>query len=281
MQAWMTWWMARRTLFAYHHLNELDLDLESEALVPTTNLCEAVHSSMWATSASGLKVKMDLYTVCAEDMTRSLLQQQFCLAASKGLLRGRGPSKAELMWRNAARSYKPERLAMAVKSAVEGTQFHSRGLGLEGDLDRTQSFRCHSRPGRRRLARSHRPDKDSRSIRTPLRHQPQGVTSSQDQRSRRVTNQGAEIFRSPDQMTQAEFTFATPPPPPSFQRNLFDSPQTPRTNSQENLVQHRQSHVSAAGMAPAPSNHPDSYRPARANRMAPAPSNNPDSYRPA
>jgi hypothetical protein len=39
-----------------------ELDLEEEALVPTTNLVENVHSSMWVFVGNGCKVKIDLYT---------------------------------------------------------------------------------------------------------------------------------------------------------------------------------------------------------------------------
>jgi hypothetical protein len=40
---------------AYYLVNELDL--EEEALVPTTNLIESVHSSMWVSTKNGCKVK--------------------------------------------------------------------------------------------------------------------------------------------------------------------------------------------------------------------------------
>jgi hypothetical protein len=52
-----------------------ELDLEEEALVPTTNLIESVHSSMWVFTKNGCKVKINLYIVTMDDMVRSLFQQ--------------------------------------------------------------------------------------------------------------------------------------------------------------------------------------------------------------
>ncbi len=52
-----------------------ELDLEEEALVPTTHLIESAHSSMWVSTKNGCKVKINLYIVTMDDMVRSVLQQ--------------------------------------------------------------------------------------------------------------------------------------------------------------------------------------------------------------
>jgi hypothetical protein len=54
-----------------------ELDLEEQALVPTTNLITSVHSSMWVFVNNGHKPKTNLYTTTMDDMVRSMLQQQF------------------------------------------------------------------------------------------------------------------------------------------------------------------------------------------------------------
>jgi hypothetical protein len=54
-----------------------ELNLEKEALVPTINLAESVHSSLWVFVGSGCKVKIYLYTTTMDDMVRLVLQQQF------------------------------------------------------------------------------------------------------------------------------------------------------------------------------------------------------------
>jgi len=43
LQQWLCWWAKKSTHLAYFPLNELDF--KEEALVPTTNLAENVHSS--------------------------------------------------------------------------------------------------------------------------------------------------------------------------------------------------------------------------------------------
>jgi hypothetical protein len=46
-----------------------ELDLEEEALVPTTNLIESVHSSMWGVSTkNGHKVKINLYIITMDEV---------------------------------------------------------------------------------------------------------------------------------------------------------------------------------------------------------------------
>jgi hypothetical protein len=45
-----------------------ELDLEEEALVPTTNLIENVHSSMWVSTKNGHKVKINLYIITMDEV---------------------------------------------------------------------------------------------------------------------------------------------------------------------------------------------------------------------
>ncbi len=74
LQQWLCWWAEKSTHIAYFPLNELDL--KEEALVPTTNFTENVHSSTkflleWSQG------KIELYTATMDDMVRFVLQQQF------------------------------------------------------------------------------------------------------------------------------------------------------------------------------------------------------------
>jgi hypothetical protein len=54
-----------------------ELDLEEEALVPTTNFVISVHSSMWIFDGNGHMVRTYLYTTTMDDMVKYVLQQQF------------------------------------------------------------------------------------------------------------------------------------------------------------------------------------------------------------
>jgi hypothetical protein len=71
--SWLAFWEKRSHHFAWYCIDELDLSLEEEAFIPTTNLSESAHSSMWVTQGNGPKVKIDLVQAVMQDMTRSIL----------------------------------------------------------------------------------------------------------------------------------------------------------------------------------------------------------------
>jgi hypothetical protein len=99
-------------------------------------------------------------------MTRSILQQQFCLAFSKGKVQGEGISKKNIELRCAANAQDPIHYGKTVVAFVHGMPLHSCKWGLERDID--MSFNV-----RRKLdgssmspteGTSHRPDKDVRIV---------------------------------------------------------------------------------------------------------------------
>jgi hypothetical protein len=57
---------------------------------------------MWMTQGNGPKVKIDLVQAVMQAMMRSILQQQLCLAFSKGKVQGEGISKKDMELRCAA-----------------------------------------------------------------------------------------------------------------------------------------------------------------------------------
>jgi hypothetical protein len=58
--SWLAFWEKHSHHFAWYCIDELDLSLEEEAFIPTTNLSESAHSSMWVIQGNGPKVKIDL-----------------------------------------------------------------------------------------------------------------------------------------------------------------------------------------------------------------------------
>ncbi len=77
LQQWLCWWAKKLTHLAYYSMNELEF--EEEALVPTTNLVENVHSSpcgfLWEMVRQFDLI--DLYITTMDAVVRSVFQQQF------------------------------------------------------------------------------------------------------------------------------------------------------------------------------------------------------------
>ena len=99
---------------------------------------------------------------------------------------------------------------------------------MEGGNDRTQTVRLSGRIGKRKTARSHRPHKDSRIVRQPLKDQPPTMRDTHGSKGRR-------------QMP----TSFTMPIQPSASTIL---PQPDRTNNSAMMNRRESGH----GMAPAP-----------------------------
>jgi hypothetical protein len=174
LRSWLAFWKKCSHHFAWYCIDELDLSLEEEAFIPTTNLSESAQSSMWVTQGNGSKVKIDLVQAVMQDMTRSILQQQFCLAFSKDKVQGEGILKKDMELRSAANAEDPACYGKAVAAVVHGTPLHSRKRGLEGNIDRSFNMR-------RKLddssmspteGTSHWPDKDVRTVWPSISMQP-------------------------------------------------------------------------------------------------------------
>jgi hypothetical protein len=100
-------------------------------------------------------------------MTRSILQQQFCLAFSKGKVQGEGISKKNIELRCAANAQDPTCYGKAVVAVVYGTPLYSHKQGLEGDINRSFNVRMKLDGSSMSPTEgtSHRPEKDVRTVR--------------------------------------------------------------------------------------------------------------------
>jgi hypothetical protein len=105
---------------------------------------------------------------------RSILQQQLCLAFSKGKVQGEGISKKDMELSCAANVQDPVRYGKVVAAVVHGTPLYSRKRGLKGYRDR--SFNVRKKLDGSSVSptkgTSHRPDKDVRTVRPSISMQP-------------------------------------------------------------------------------------------------------------
>jgi hypothetical protein len=109
-----------------------------------------------------------------QDMTRLILQQQFCLAFSKGKVQDEGISKKDLELRCAANAQDSTCYNKVVATVVHGMPLHSRKRGLERDKNR--SFNMKKKLDGSSMSPSegiyHRPNKDVHTIWPSVSMQP-------------------------------------------------------------------------------------------------------------
>jgi hypothetical protein len=97
---------------------------------------------------------------------RLILQQQFCLAFSKGKVQSEGISKKDIELRCATNVQDPAHYGKVVAAIVHGTPLHSCKRGLEGNRD--MSFNMRKKLDGSNMSptegTSHGPDKDVRTV---------------------------------------------------------------------------------------------------------------------
>ncbi len=103
--------------------------------IPTTNFNKVVHAFWWLSIGHDKKVKNGLYsTTIHHDMIKIVAQITLYTMFTQGLHIGLEPSIVELIARLAQQSNNLVKFANVVHRLVVGTNMHSKGVGLEGNI---------------------------------------------------------------------------------------------------------------------------------------------------